>query len=158
MRIVWRNPDGSLYITVPASPRIDGEDDAAYLDRVAARTQSAVPSLADAVRVHNIATADLIPGDRTFRGAWTVDGDAIGVDMGKAREIQRQRLRDLRTPILDQLDRALQRALDQGNNDEAARISARRQALRDVTAAPEIAAARTPDELKLAGMGVIAAG
>lgn len=158
MRIVWRKPDGSLSITVPASPRLDGEDDAAYLDRVAARTQAATPSLADAARVYNVASADLIPGDRTFRGAWTIDGDVIRVDMGKAREIQKDRLRELRTPILAQLDKALERATDQRNNDEAARISARRQALRDVTAVPEIAAARTPDDLKRAGMEVIEAG
>ena len=87
-----------------------------------------------------------------------IDGDVIRVDMGKAREIKKDRLRELRTPILAQLDKALERATDQRNNDEAERIRARRQALRDVTTVPEIAAARTPEELKDAGMDVIEAG
>jgi hypothetical protein len=84
-----------------------------------------------------------IPNDRTFRGAWRHD---LGIDMDKARDIHRDKLRRLREPVLAALDIELSRAF----NDAAkqSEIEAKRQALRDVTADPAIDAAKTPEELK----------
>jgi hypothetical protein len=155
MRIVWRLPDGSIVITVPASPRRDGESDDAYLDRIAARVQEATPSMRDAERVRDIATADLLPVDRTFRDAWAIDGDAIAVDMSRAREIQRNRLRALREPVLAALDVDMLRAIESQDAQAQARIAAQKQALRDVTRVPEIDAADSPEDLKEVGIAVI---
>ena len=72
----------------------------------------------------------------------------IKVNMTKAREIKRDQLRAERRPLLEQLDVDFMRAQEQGDQAKADEISARKQALRDVTADPAIDAATTPDELK----------
>jgi hypothetical protein len=88
-----------------------------------------------------------VPADRTFRNAWTWRG-AIVHDMAKARAIHRQRLRELRAPRLAALDAAYAQADEQGDVDAKQRIGRQRQALRDVTADPEIEVAATPEALR----------
>ena len=70
----------------------------------------------------------------------------ITVNMEKARDIHRQRLREARAPLFNALDVAFQRAMETGA--DTAEIVAKKQALRDVTADPAIDAAQTTDELK----------
>lgn len=72
---------------------------------------------------------------------------SITIDMAKARDIHRDRMRQARTPKLAALDVAFQRAHEMSNDTAA--IVAQKQALRDVTADPAIEAAQTPDELKM---------
>lgn len=86
------------------------------------------------------------PADRTFRGAWSASGTSIVVDMPKARNIWRDRMRMARTPKLAELDIAYMRAHEDGS--PTAGIVAKKQTLRDVTDDPGIEAARTPEELK----------
>lgn len=89
-----------------------------------------------------------LPEDRTFRDAW-IDGiTKIDVDMVKAREIQKDVLRRERAPLLEKLDVDYMKALETGNTKLQAAITAEKTLLRDITKAPEIAAAKTPDELK----------
>lgn len=70
----------------------------------------------------------------------------ISINMEKARDIHRARMRIAREPLLAKLDIAFQRALEQNTN--TATIVAQKQALRDVTSDPAIEAAQTIDELK----------
>lgn len=70
----------------------------------------------------------------------------ITIDMTKARNIHRDRMRAARAPKLAALDVAFQRALETGGDTVS--IVAQKQALRNVTANPEIEAAQTPDDLK----------
>ena len=70
----------------------------------------------------------------------------ITVNMDKARDIWRDKMRETRAPILQKLDVEFQRALEQ--NKDTSEIVAKKQALRDVTIHPDIAAATTTDELK----------
>lgn len=84
-----------------------------------------------------------IPADRTFRNAWTAD---LQVDMAKARDIWRDRMREARTPKLAGLDLEQVRAGPDANKWRE--IEDKKQPLRDVTADPAIEAAKTPDELK----------
>lgn len=98
----------------------------------------------DATDIRIVPVAD-IPADRTFRAAWTAD---LTVDMDKARDIQRDRLRDERAPMLAALDVEYQRADERGDDEAKAAVAAQKQALRDITKADEIEAAKTPDELK----------
>lgn len=95
---------------------------------------------------HRVSEDDL-PINRDFRDAWASDGKAVGVDMPKAREIHRERLRILRAPLLAALDIEYQRADEAGDAKTKAQIAAKKQALRDVTKYPAIEAARTPEEL-----------
>lgn len=71
----------------------------------------------------------------------------ITINMGKAREIQRDRLRAMRVPLLNALDVEYQRADEQGDMVAKAAIAAKKQILRDVTKDPAIDAAETPEEL-----------
>jgi len=70
----------------------------------------------------------------------------ITVNMEKARNIHREKMRAARAPLLAALDVAFQRALEQNAN--TATIVAQKQALRDVTSDPAIEAAQTVEELK----------
>ena len=88
-----------------------------------------------------------VPVDRTFRDAWQFSGAAIEVDMVKARDIHRDRLRAARVPRFSELDAAWFRAAETGDTDAQAAIAGVKQALRDVTADPRIDAASTPGAL-----------
>jgi len=72
----------------------------------------------------------------------------ISVNMDKARDIHRDRVREARNPKLAAKDVEFQRALETGADTSA--IVADKQALRDAPAAAAIEAASTPEELKAA--------
>jgi len=89
-----------------------------------------------------------IPADRTFRNAWRHDAEnGFGVDMPKAREIHRARLREKRAPLLAALDIDYQRADETGDTKLKKTIAAKKKALRDATDDASIEAAATPEEL-----------
>lgn len=70
----------------------------------------------------------------------------ITINMAKAREIHRAKMREAREPLFAKLDIAYQRATETGADTSA--IVAQKQALRDVTTNPAIEAAQTTEELK----------
>jgi len=72
----------------------------------------------------------------------------INVNMDKAREIKKDMLREERKPLLAALDVEFMLAIEAGDTDAQDAISAKKQALRDITDSPEIANATTPDELR----------
>lgn len=111
------------------------EDD--FLARI---QEKSVPATASDIRIH-----EDIPNDRTFRNAWRTD---LTVDMEKARDIWRDRIRAARAPLLAALDVEYQRADEAGDAAAKADVVARKQALRDATADPAIEVATTPDHLK----------
>jgi len=82
-----------------------------------------------------------IPTDRTFRNAWK---DDLTVDMPKAQEITKDRLRAERTPLLLAQDVAYSRATETGADTTA--IVAEKNRLRDVTKLVDTVA--TLEELK----------
>jgi hypothetical protein len=87
-----------------------------------------------------------VPTDRTFRGAWSFNGDAVEVDMAAAREIHKDNLRAERAPRLDQLDIDFMQALEAGTS--TTQIATDKQTLRNITDDARLAAATTPDALK----------
>lgn len=99
---------------------------------------------------YEVIDEESIPKDRTFRNAWVRDGGSVPVrvDMPKARAIHRDRLRSLRTPLLEALDVQLMKAIELGQTQPIAVIRDEKQALRDVTDDPAIEQAQTPEELK----------
>jgi len=88
-----------------------------------------------------------LPTSRDFRAAWNYDGKIVDVDMVKAREIHKSRMRAVRTPLLAAFDVEYQRADEEEDSEKKASIVASKQLLRDVTEDPAIAAAKTPEEL-----------
>jgi hypothetical protein len=87
-----------------------------------------------------------VPQDRTFRGAWQFDGDAVEVNMTAAKTIHKDNLRTERAPEMGKLDVEFMRGLEQGVDVSA--IAANKQALRDITKDARLDAATTPDVLK----------
>lgn len=137
--IVYMQSNGVLAIVRPAArAMLPGETEGQFLARI---VEKAVPADATGIR---IIESDDIPADRTFRDAWTTE---LVVDMPKAREIHRERLRGLRAPLLKALDIEYQRADELRDDDKKREITAKKQALRDVTDDPAIAAAQTPEQL-----------
>ena len=88
-----------------------------------------------------------IPAERTFRGAWEANADTwvISVNMAKAKDIWRDKIRQARIEPLADLDIAYMKALEAGADTSS--IIAQKQALRDAPSLPSIEAATTPDEL-----------
>ena len=70
---------------------------------------------------------------------------AIIIDINKAKDITKDRLRQERKPLLESQDVAFQRALENGSDTSA--IVAEKQRLRDIT--KQVDAANTLEELKL---------
>jgi hypothetical protein len=70
----------------------------------------------------------------------------ITVNIEKARDIHRAKMREAREPLFAALDIAYQRATESGSDTSV--IIAKKQQLRDVTADPAIESAQTTEELK----------
>ena len=87
-----------------------------------------------------------VPTDRTFRGAWSFNGNAVEVDMTAALAIHKDNLRAERKPRLEALDVDYMKALEAGTG--AAEIAAQKETLRNITDDARLAAATTPDALK----------
>lgn len=72
-----------------------------------------------------------LPRDNDFYDAWEMDETSVTVNLAKAKEITKNRLRAERAPLLAAQDVAFQRALETGADTSA--IVAEKQRLRDVT-------------------------
>ena len=70
----------------------------------------------------------------------------FGIDMAKAREIHKTKIREARTPKLAELDIEFQKALEASADTSA--IVSKKQALRDAPADSGIAAASDANALK----------
>lgn len=91
-----------------------------------------------------------IPVDRYFREAWQLDGKQITINMQKAIEIHKELLRQKRKPMLEILDAEYLKAMENQDNVRMSFIISKKEQLRNVTQAPEVLNAITPEELKAA--------
>ncbi len=89
-----------------------------------------------------------VPADRNFRGAWVLNGTVISEDIDAAKEIFKNKIREVRKPLLEVKDVELMKALETGADTTA--IAAAKNALRDAPADAAIASASTITELKAA--------
>lgn len=88
-----------------------------------------------------------VPASREFRDAWDLDGDAITVDMTKAKDLHRDKIREARKVEFAKNDITLQDAMVIGDEVAKTAAVARRDELRNATVDPAIDAATTPEEL-----------
>jgi len=98
-----------------------------------------------------IAAADAtVPNDRHFRGAWSLSGSTITEDMDAAKVIFKDKIREVRAPLLVAQDVAYMKALE--DDDASAQTAAKnaKKALRDAPAASAISSADTITKLKAA--------
>ena len=71
----------------------------------------------------------------------------ITINLDKAKNIQKNRWREARKPLLTQLDTEFMRAVESGDTVKQQQIAAKKQALRDVTTT-DLSSVTTPEELK----------
>jgi hypothetical protein len=57
----------------------------------------------------------------------------IGINLNKAKDIQKERMRAVRKPLLETEDITYMRAIEAGDTDAQTESATRKQALRDVT-------------------------
>lgn len=139
MKTVFTRNDGGISIL----NMIEGTDITREIAKWSEEDQKAIVSYREMPDV-------AIPEDKSFRNAWcdVTPEEIIDIDMVKAREIHRNKLRSLRVPLLKALDVEYQKADEVNDIAEKAKIALKKRALRDVTADPAIEAAMTPEELK----------
>lgn len=164
--------DGGLtilrIITTEYRPTTDEEKAAGKGDRIANWTIDPTPAYIASIIAkhswkgtpHEAVSWRIVPNDivneetdRTFRNAWKDGGGSKPeVDMPKAREIHKERLRRMRAPLLEDLDIEYILADEQGDTSKKKAVAQRKQILRDITLDPEIEAATTPEQLKVAAI------
>ena len=92
-----------------------------------------------------IVDSDTLPNsDNDFFDAWQLSGSTVSVNISKAKEITKKRLRAEREPLLAAQDVLFQRALETSADTTA--IVAEKQRLRDITT--QVDSATTTAELR----------
>jgi hypothetical protein len=91
-----------------------------------------------------------VPANRDFRSAWSLSGNVITEDLTKSKEIFKDKIREIRQPLLDEEDVVYMKALEAADSDAQAASVAKKKALRDAPAAKAITDADTIAKLKAA--------
>ena len=99
-----------------------------------------------------ISTDDLSskPSDRHFRNAWTLSGKVITEDLATAKTIFKEKIREVRKPLLEAQDVLFMKALEDDNSSAQTTAKNIKKKLRDAPAASAITNAKTIAELKAA--------
>ena len=90
------------------------------------------------------------PLDRHFRNAWAISGNVIAEDMTKAKEIFKDKIREVRKPLLEEEDVVYMKALEADDSSAKTASVNKKKALRDAPAASAISNADTITKLKAA--------
>jgi hypothetical protein len=114
--IIFTNDNGGVSVCVPTG---EISIDAVMTKDVPADKGARIVNLTD------------LPRDNDFYDAWEMNSKTITVNIDKAKEITKKRLRAEREPLLAAQDVAFQRALESGASTTA--IVAEKQRLRDIT-------------------------
>lgn len=96
------------------------------------------------------ASAATVPSDRHFRGAWSLSGSVISEDMDAAKAIFKDKIREVRAPLLEAEDVVYMKALEAGDTDAQAASVTKKNNLRNAPAASAITNADTIAKLKAA--------
>ena len=96
------------------------------------------------------ASTATVPSDRHFRGAWSLSSKVISEDMTAAKVIFKDKIREVRQPLLDAEDVVYMKALEAADSTAQAASVAKKKALRDAPAAQAITDADTIAKLKAA--------
>ena len=91
-----------------------------------------------------------VPSDRHFRGAWSLNGKVISEDMDAAKVIFKDKIREVRAPLLEAEDVVYMKALEEDDASAKTASVAKKTALRDAPAAQAITDADTIAKLKAA--------
>ena len=90
------------------------------------------------------------PSDRHFRNAWTLSGTVISEDLVTAKIMFKDKIREVRKPLLEEQDVLFMKAMEDGDSTEQSTIATKKKELRNAPAASAITNAKTIAELKSA--------
>ena len=96
------------------------------------------------------ASTATVPSNRLFRSAWTLSGSTITEDLTAAKVIFKDKIREIRTPLLAAEDVVYMKALEGADTDAQAASVTKKNALRDAPAASAITNAANIGALKSA--------
>ena len=137
-RIVYQGEDGIAKIVSPTQ---------VYKGTMEDLLKEVVPE--DCLDSADIVEADTIPNDRTFRNSWTTSkGKSAEIDLAKAKEEAKIKIRQARTPKFQELDILYQRADEDSDADTKKAVADKKKVLRDSTADTKITNANSIDKLK----------
>ena len=90
------------------------------------------------------------PSDRHFRNAWVFSEDATAIteDITAAKVIFKDKIREVRSPLLEAEDVVWMKAAEANDSDGKVASVAKKKKLRDAPAASAITSADTIDKLK----------
>lgn len=113
--IIYTNKNGGVSVTTPT-----GE---LSIEAVKAKDTPSNSIIVDSSTLPN--------NDNDFFDAWELNGSTVTVNLSKAKEITKERLRVQRTPLLAAQDVLFQRALE--TSADTTTIVAEKNRLRDIT-------------------------
>ena len=87
------------------------------------------------------ASTATVPSDRHFRGAWSLSGTVISEDLTKAKEIFKDKIREVRKPLLEAEDVTYMKAMEDDDASAKTASVTKKTALRDAPAASAISSA-----------------
>ena len=96
------------------------------------------------------ASTATIPSDRHFRNAWKLSGSVMAEDMTAAKVIFKDKIREVRKPLLEAEDVTYMKALEADDASAKTASVAKKKALRDAPSATAIKNADTVAKLKAA--------
>ena len=91
-----------------------------------------------------------VPSDRLFRNAWSLSGSTITEDLTAAKVIFKDKIREVRTPLLVAEDVVYMKAMEDDDSSAKSASVTKKNALRDAPAASAIANAANIGALKSA--------
>ena len=96
------------------------------------------------------ASTATVPANRDFRGAWSLSGTVISEDLTKAKEIFKDKIREVRAPLLAAEDVTYMKAMEDDDATAKAASVTKKNNLRDAPAASAITNASDIAALKAA--------
>ena len=96
------------------------------------------------------ASTATVPANRHFRGAWSLSGTVISEDLTKAKEIFKDKIREVRTPLLEAEDVVYMKALEADDASAKTASVTKKTNLRNAPAASAITNASDIAALKAA--------
>ena len=96
------------------------------------------------------ASTATIPSDRHFRNAWKLSGSVMAEDMTAAKVIFKDKIREVRKPLLEAEDVVYMKAMEADDASAKTASVAKKKALRDAPSATAIENADTVAKLKAA--------
>lgn len=131
--VIYKGPENSVSVLYPCECGLT-------IEQIAEKD---VPNGSD----YAIVNAESIPSDLTFFPVWKYNEGEVEIDSDGAKELWKNKWREVRKPKLEALDLAYMRATEEEDNNMAlARIINAKQELRDVTNTP--IPGTTPEEIK----------